>query len=291
MHSRLKHVVLQLLPPVLAAGLKRGFDHYVRGVAPDAAEPSWEMVPDSAELWAERGGWSHVSIAETQRRKWPDFLASVEGSHPLGQSHEAAPGTPPDIGPHNTIMSFGYALGRAAAAQRRISVLDWGGGIGHYFVYARKLHPDLEMDYVIKDMPGLCEAGRALLAGPSFVSDEALALTRRYDLVFASSSLHYTRDCYGLLDRLCASAARWLMVTRTPFVETHDDFVVVQRPHAFGYMTEYPGWFLNRKRVVDFVTQRGMALEREFLVAERPYVFNAPEQAQYRGLLFRRTDA
>jgi len=129
-----------------------------------------------------------------------------------------------------------------------------------------------------------------LVPEASFVSDEVGTLSRRYDLVFASSSLHYTRDCYGLLDRLCASAARWLMVTRTPFVETHDDFVVVQRPHMFGYMTEYPGWFLNRKRVIEFVTQRGFSLDREFLVAERPYVSNAPEQAQYRGLLFRRAD-
>jgi hypothetical protein len=56
-------------------------------------------------------------------------------------------------------------------------------------------------------------------------------------------------------------------------------------------MTEYPGWFLNRKRVVEFVTQHGLVLEREFLVDERPYVPNAPEQAQYRGLLFRRPEA
>jgi hypothetical protein len=81
------------------------------------------------------------------------------------------------------------------------------------------------------------------------------------------------------------------MITRTPFLDTHDDFVVVQRPHLFGYTTEYPGWFLNRRRVIDFVTRRGLSLEREFLVSERPYVPNAPEQAQYRGFLFRRADA
>jgi hypothetical protein len=73
--------------------------------------------------------------------------------------------------------------------------------------------------------------------------------------------------------------------------ESHGGFFVAPRPHSFGYMTEYPGWFLNRKRVVEFVTQHGLVLEREFLVDERPYVPNAPEQAQYRGLLFRRPEA
>lgn len=39
---------------------------------------------------------------------------------------------------------------------------------------------------------------------------------------------------------------------------------------------------------VSFVTSRGFALEREFLLSERPYVPNAPEQCHYRGFLFRR---
>jgi putative methyltransferase (TIGR04325 family) len=291
MPSRLKHLALQILPPIVATAIKRSVDRFVRRDPARVGGQSWEMVPDSPALWTAQAGWSHESIVETQCDKWPDFQASVAGVRALGQSHEAAPGAVPDVGPHNTIMCFAYVLGRVAAGRGNVSVLDWGGGIGHYFVYARKLYPELALDYVVKDLPCLCEAGRQLVPEATFISDEARALSRRYDLVFASSSLHYTRDCYGLLDRLCAASARWLMITRTPFVETHDDFVVVQRPHSFGYMTEYPGWFLNRKRVVDFVTQRGLVLEREFLVAERPYVPNAPEQAQYRGLLFRRPDA
>lgn len=58
------------------------------------------------------------------------------------------------------------------------------------------------------------------------------------------------------------------MVTRTPVVEHHDDFVVVQRPHMYGYMTEYAGWFINRRRLIDFVLARGLRLERQFLIAE-----------------------
>jgi putative methyltransferase (TIGR04325 family) len=280
MNTSFKRLALLLLPPAIAETVKWARDRF--------KQPSWEMVVDTDDIWQAHEGWSHASIAETQRAKWPEFMDSLARPWAVGQSHEASPGSAPDIGAHNTIMCFAYVLGRVAAGQERASVLDWGGGIGHYFVYARKLHPNLTLDYVIKELPGLCEAGRQLLPDATFISDETQALSRHYDLVFASSSLHYTRDCYGLLDRLCGATARWLMITRTPFVETHDDFVVVQRPHSFGYMTEYPGWFLNRKRVVDFVAQRGLVLEREFLIAERPHVPNAPEQAQYRGLLFRR---
>ena len=288
MKPQLKRIALWLLPPALIGLVRWARDRAISIGLPGARRLSWEMVADADEVWTAHPGWAHESIARTQREKWPGFVRSVDGAQPLGRSHEASADAAPDVGAHNTIMSFAYALGRAALGRRRISVLDWGGGAGHYFVFARKLYPELDLEFVIKDLATLCAVGRELLPDATFVADETQALSRRYDLVFASSSLHYTRDCYALLDRLCTSAERWLMLTRLPIVEDNDDFVVVQRPHRYGYLTEYPGWFLNRRRLVDFVTARGFALDREFLVAERPYVPNAPEQAQYAGFLFGR---
>jgi putative methyltransferase (TIGR04325 family) len=176
-------------------------------------------------------------------------------------------------------------------ASGSVCLIGGGGGreLGHYYVYARALFPELSFDFTIKDLPGLCAAGAPLLPDATFVDDEHKALSRRYDLVFASSSLHYTRDHYGLLGRLCDSTNEWLMITRTPIVERNDDFVVVQRPYMYGYMTEYPGWFMNRTRLFEFMNKRGFSLERQFLVAEQPNVPNSPEPAHYYGFLFRRS--
>jgi putative methyltransferase (TIGR04325 family) len=251
-------------------------------------KPEWEAVADSDEVWSADVGWAHPSIVETQRSKWDAFLASVERPKPIGVSHEATPGAAPDVSPHNAVMTFGYVLGRALAGRAALSVLDWGGGLGHYALYARALYPDVDFDYVVKDLDSLCTAGRALLPEVKFVADESKALARSYDLVFASSSLHYTREFYQLLDRICASATRHLMVTRLPVVSSHDDFVVVQRPHRYGYLTEYACWFVNRRRLISFIEERGFCFEREFLLGERPTVPNAPEQCIYGGFLFTR---
>ena len=257
-------------------------------IAPEA--PEWEVVPNDDAAWTTFEGWSHEFIVETQRAKWASFLKSVEASRPLGQSHEAAADAAPDYATHNTLMTFGYVLGRAAVGRTRLSVLDWGGGLGHYSVYARKLLPEMTFDYVVKDLPALCAAASLLLPEATFVSDDDAALSRRYDLVFASGALHYVRDHYGLLGRMCASADKWIMVTRLPIVEVSDDFLVMQRPYKYGYLTEYPGWFLNRDRLLAFMSAKGFDLDRQFLVAEQPYVPNAPEQAQYYGFLFRRVE-
>ena len=101
------------------------------------------MVPNSDAIWTSNGGWAHPSIVKKQLEKWPSFLKSVDGTSPLGQSHEGQVNGPADRATHNTIVSFGYALARAAHGRHDLSVLDWGGGLGHYYVYARALMPTL----------------------------------------------------------------------------------------------------------------------------------------------------
>ena len=77
-----------------------------------------------------------------------------------------------------------------------------------------------------------------------------------------------------------------LYLTRQPCVQHAPSYVVVQRPYRHGYQTEYPGWFLNQPELLGYSAELGLRLVREFLVDERPFVPNAPEQADYRGFLF-----
>ena len=149
-------------------------------------------------------------------------LSEIGGGYaPLGQSHEGEADAPVDHATHNTILSFGYALARAAHDRRGLSILDWGGGLGHYYVYARALMPTL-LDYVVKDLPGLCAAGASLLPEVTFLSEENVALRRSYDFVFASSSLHYARDHYGL--------TRALVRLRSGLADDHPDPVSSSTP-------------------------------------------------------------
>jgi len=283
--ARTNRLIGQFLPPILTEAI-----HRLRRRDPLAPmQPEWQAVPDDDRVWTAPGGWSHESIATEQRRKWPALVAALAPPTPFGRSHEADLAAPISVSEHNIIMTFGYVLGRVAGDGGTARILDWGGGTGHYHALARALRPDLALDYTVKDLPGLCALGRELDPDCRFVEADDAALSRRYDLVFASSSIHYSRDVHGLVRRLCAAAAPWLMITRQPVVEQHDDFVVLQRAHAYGYHTEYPGWFLNRRRLIGTVRSEGLELEREFLIDHRPVVRDAPEQCRFAGFLFRRT--
>jgi putative methyltransferase (TIGR04325 family) len=198
-------------------------------------------------------------------------------------------GGEPDVGLHNQVVTFGYILGRAANERSRLSVLDWGGGLGHYYVYARELYPQLTFEYVIKDLAVFCDAGRVLLPSIHFTADDDAALARRYDLVFASNSVQYSCRLYDTIGRLAQSARKWLVITRLPCLFVSDDFVVVQRPRSHGYLTEYPCWFVNREKVLHFIEACGFVLRREFLQTQLPVVLRAPEQCRYTGFLFERS--
>jgi putative methyltransferase (TIGR04325 family) len=271
----------QLLPPILGEPIRRAWIRRRSGL------PEWEYLPDG---WPQedvtRPGWAAESIVSTQLARWAHFIRGVEGTTPFGRSTEAASPAEQDYAVHNTVMSFGYVLARAAHGRSRLSMLDWGGGIGHYYVYASALLADVELDYHCRDLPRFAAAGRSVLPQATFHDVDETALARTYDLVFASSSLHYSKDWRGTLANLASVTDHFLYVTRQPFVETAPSFVVVQRPHRYGYMTEYPGWFLNRSEFLAEADTLGLRLLREFLIEERPVVPGAPEQADYRGFLF-----
>jgi putative methyltransferase (TIGR04325 family) len=280
-----KRIIIGLTPPLLLNALLSVRNRVRRGGSHNAL-PDWEMVADDDQSWS---GWDHSSIAETQVAKWSSFMQGIVAPRPVGQPHEASALAVKTANEHNKFMTFAYAIGRVAAARpaQTVRILDWGGGIGHYASIAKQLYPEIGFDYVVKDLPALCEAGRQRQPAVTFLDRDEDVFRRRYDLVFASSSLQYSRDIWSVLKRLCA-VTEWLMITRTPFVKSSNDFVVVQRPYSFGYMTQYACWFLNEDKMLKFLELQGFQLEREFIVDENPYVSNAPEQGIYKGFLFRR---
>jgi putative methyltransferase (TIGR04325 family) len=186
------------------------------------------------------------------------------------------------------MMTFGYVLARVSHRRERVSLLDWGGGIGQYSVYARALLPDVDLDYHCRELPLLASAGRSVLPDITFHDTDASLLYRAFDLVMASGSLHYSEDWRSVLQLLTEMAKPYLYVTRLPIAQEASSFVVLQRPYRYGYLTEYPGWFLNRQEFLEAAGALGLSVLREFLIDERPDVPNSPEAVDYRGFLFRR---
>jgi putative methyltransferase (TIGR04325 family) len=268
--------VSALLPPIVGNALR-------------SLLSEWEYLPRG---WPENvnggQGWNDAGVARAQELHWPTLVANLQGTGPLGTSHFLSSQTREDRADHNAMMSYGYVLARAAWNKHRISVLDWGGSLGHYYLYSRALLPEVAIEYHCHDLPRLCEAGRKLLPQARFSEDSEEVLRRRYDLVVTSSSLHYFRDWRGVARKLAAAADDCLYVARLQTVPQGDSFAAVQRPYHSGYHGEFPSWFLSTRELVSCLEETGLELVREFVYAEDWHVRGAPEKVDCRGFLFRR---
>jgi putative methyltransferase (TIGR04325 family) len=261
---------------------------------PEDVLPEWEFVPDGFARARGVGepssvGWRAAEVAAAYREKWPRFLEAVEGSGALGVSHEVPTGAPierNDVLAQNAVLAYAYALARSRNGSGPISVLDHGGALGHYYVLARRLFPELELDYHCRELPAVCSAGRDVLPEVTFHDSDA-CFDRDYDLVIASSSLQYEEDWRLLLRRLASASRRWTFVTRVPVARAHASFVVLQRAHAYGYATEYLGWVLNRDELLRAAADSGLELVRELVLQPELSVGGAPEAFSHAGFLFR----
>lgn len=249
----------------------------------------WEFCPGG---WTRKDGkvkgWNVGAIAQTQKLKWPEFMMATKGTSPLTIAHEAPSPREDDYHAHHLVMAYAYVLALAAHKKERLSLLDWGGGIGHYCILSRRLLPEFDLEYYCKDVPVICKVGREVLPEAQFIERDEDISIRHYDLVLASGSLQYIQEWKSVARLLASVANPYLFITRLPIVWQNKSFVVHQRAYAYGYGTEYMSWFLNRGEFLDHMVSNDCELIREFAFHNHSMVNHAPEQAQVRGFLFRK---
>lgn len=299
----LKWAVKAVTPPILVLAAKvilirlglRKPDAPPAPEPPPAGDeaPEFEYAPDGWRRAVDPavGGWDVAGVAEAYRAKWDSYRRALEGPGPLGIYHEVREGEEVgtgDVAAHNMLVTFAYVLALAARGKERLSLLDWGGGIGHYALLAETVLPGLELDYHCKDVPRTVEVARALGVPGRFVADDSWR-DRRYDLVLASGSLQYGEDWCATLRDLGEHAVEYLYVTRLPLARSVPSFAVIQRAYAYGYGTEYLGWVVNRDDLLHCAAAAELELVREFLLDAWFSARGAPESPTgHAGFLFRR---
>lgn len=231
-------------------------------------------------------GWDDATTEAAMRRNWPTIADRIAGAEALSMLPYKS--EQPDLTAHNMLFTFLFVLARAAHRRDRLSVLDWGGALGHYGLVARRLLPEVTFDYVVKEMETNCRLGAELNPGVEFVSSDDACFARSYDVVVANGSMHYVEDWKLIATRLAAAARGWLLINCQPIVRRVASYVVVQRLRSQGYQGDFYSHVLNRDELVEHFKGCGFALEREVMSwGVVPYK-GAPEDTTGAGFLFKR---
>ncbi len=244
-----------------------------------------EYVPQG---WYAVEGWDAQSIADAQERHWPALVRNLQGPGPLGVSHLPGHTTRENRADHNIMMSYGYVLALAARQKDKLSILDWGAGAGHYYLYSKALLPEVDIEYECYDVPTLCRLGKKLQPELCHHDDESDFVGKQYDLVLSSSSLHYFENWRDELRKLADATREFLYVARLQSVTHAPSFVALHKVLRDGY-PEFLCWCINRQEFLTRAEEQGLELVREFVFTERWSIRNAPEKAECRGFLLRRS--
>ena len=286
MKNLLLSIAREVTPPIFVKGARK-IVGAVRGRAP---MPEWEWLPHGfaqARADAKVKGWNEQSVLDSYLAKFEAQRAQLATPTPFGLADAQKPSDVGNWVSHNVAASFGCALSRVAGNNKQISILDWGGALGHYLWLARALRPDLEFDYTVKEMPLFMELGRRVNPDARFCDDERV-FEEQFDLVISSCALNYDENWRRTFENLAKCARLALFVTRSPTTLAGESYVYVQRPYAYGYQTEYASWCLNRAEVLAAGARCGLRLDREFLCGETPPIQRVPSPCEYRGFLWLR---
>jgi putative methyltransferase (TIGR04325 family) len=254
----------------------------------DSLLADMEHVPggwDAAKTTSE--GWKEQSVTEAQAKHWPTLVRNLEGPGPLGVAHFPWSYSRENRTYHNTMMSYGYVLARAARGKDRLSILDWGGGAAHYYLYSKALLPEVGFDYECFDIPSLIELGKKLLPEVRFHCNESSIAGKKFDLVLSSSSLHYFEHWQEVAKDLACFSSAYLYVARLQTVFRTPSFVAIHNLNQAGY-GEFLSWCINREELVATMEECDFELLREFVYAQNWSVKGISEKAETRGFLFRR---
>jgi putative methyltransferase (TIGR04325 family) len=280
----MKDIVKGLTPPLVWESLRK--------LATSIGQPKdaeWEYV---AEGWeAEKNndkikGWNVESVLEGYRADWQNYLDTLDRILSFDLFVNPDGSNSIDLNFYKMITSYAYAFLTATRNKSSISMLDWGGAIGHYYLVSQKIVPDLKIDYHCKEVPVLAEYGKNLFPEAHFYTDDN-CLDRNYDFILISGAFHYLKDWTAYLERFARSASDYLLITRLPVVKKTPSFVIVQRAYRYGYDTEYLSWCFNREEFLDSARANGLKLVKEFMGEQITPIHNAPEQPEaFKGYLF-----
>jgi putative methyltransferase (TIGR04325 family) len=253
----------------------------------DALRDALSIFSYEPHGWARSCSQESLTLSADQDKHWPVLVRNLQGTGPLGVSHLPGQITRDNGASHNTMMSYGYVLARAARNKQSVSILDWGAGLGHYYLYSKTLLPEITLDYHCYEVPALCQSGRRRLPDVQFHEGADHLAGARFDLVISSSSLHYFENWREIASVLAARTGGFLYVARLMVVSRVPSFVVKQRVYDQSRPTDIMSWFINREELLQHLDSIGMDLIREFVFFENWRPKNAPEKGECRGFLFR----
>jgi putative methyltransferase (TIGR04325 family) len=173
-----------------------------------------------------------------------------------------------------------------AAAQpngRRVHVVDFGGGLGSKYFWARRtVGPTIDLRWTVVELERHVALGRARFASEGLRFEGSLeAAAPPIDVVACYSVLQYLPDPVAAVRALARAGAAAIVLDRMPYATGGRAEVTLQHVDARIYEAVLASWLLDERAIVRAVEDDGYRLQHRF---EYPRVYT--RRAVFAGHVF-----
>ena len=178
----------------------------------------------------------------------------------------------------------------AASNQGRLSVLDFGGSLGSAYFQHRKILQMLpSLSWIVVEQSHYVDFGSKNLADGflKFLPTIPAAIeATQPNVVLFGSVLEYLPRPFEVLEHVCSSGVRSIVIDRTAFLAGNRDRLTVQKVCPSIYDASYPAWFLSLSKFKAFMDNMGFEIVSDW-VCDDDYPLEG-EITSFRGVFLQR---
>ena len=257
----MKSFIKSFIPPIVLNALKN------LNISSNKAYKNYQDALDIC--LSKRGGYSADDLVKVVVDKNLRLFSATSSTHILG------------LEAFRTLAAIGLS-----AQGGNLNVIDFGGGGGYHCLLAKiAFGGERTLKWHVVETPEMVgEAVKIKDADLRFYDDitDAKNDLAKVDLVFSSSALQYCPDPLYFLKELVKIDAKYLFITRTPFVDSAENIIAIQKSslssNGPGPLPEgikdrsvfYPITYVSRSAVEDILSQN---YEIRFMTDEGSGVF------------------
>ena len=258
----MKSLIKSFIPPILFKALKN---------LNASSNKVYKNYQDALDLClTKRGGYSADELVKVVVDKNLRLFSDISSNRVLG------------LEAFRTLAAIGLSTQGS-----NLNVIDFGGGGGYHYKFAKiAFGSERTLKWHVVETPEMVsEAIRVKEPDLEFYDDitDAKNDLVKVDLVFSSSALQYCSDPLYFLKELVKIDAKYLFITRTPFVDSTENIIAIQKSRLSsngpGPLPEgvrdksvfYPITYVSRSAVEDILSQN---YEIRFMTDEGSGVFH-----------------
>jgi putative methyltransferase (TIGR04325 family) len=180
----------------------------------------------------------------------------------------------------------------AANDAGKLNVVDFGGSLGSTYYQNRLFLSTLkEVHWNVVEQRHFVECGKIYLADESLHFYDSLQNCLKEqspDTVLLSSVIQYIEKPYELLRDIIDIGFKYIIVDRTPFVDSNRDRLTVQKVPPNIYNASYPCWLFHERTFLDYFSNHYQLIV-DFEAHQGIIIYLKDTTARYRGFIFKAT--